>query len=57
MRNREIAEILQEISEYLSMDGDSFKTRAYQKAAENIESVGVSVADIYNSGGLKAWSK
>ena len=54
MRNRELAEILQEISEYLSMDGDSFKTRAYQKAAENIESVGVSVADIYNSGGLKA---
>ena len=54
MRNQEIAEILQAISGYLSMEEDSFKSRAYEKAADNIGSKEESVADLYKSGGLKA---
>ncbi len=54
MKNQEIAEILQAISEYLSMEGDSFKARAYEKVADNIESMETSIADIYRSGGQKA---
>jgi DNA polymerase (family 10) len=52
--NSEIARVLQEIGEYLDMQGVPFKPRAYEKAAQTIESLQEEVPDIYKKGGLKA---
>ena len=52
--NQEIARILYEIGEYLDMQGVAFKPRAYEKAAETIESLQEETTDIYKRGGLKA---
>ncbi len=52
--NGEIAEILREIGEYLEIRGVAFKPRAYEKAAETIESLREEASDIYGKGGLKA---
>jgi len=52
--NSEIAKVLYEIGEYLDMQGVAFKPRAYEKAAETIESLPEAVADIYKKGGIKA---
>ena len=54
MTNQEIAKVLREIGEYLEMQGIAFKPRAYEKAAESIESSQEEAADIYRKGGLKA---
>ncbi len=54
MKNREIANIFNEIAEYLEMDGIRFKPYAYQKAAITLENLRDSVEDIYNQGGFKA---
>ena len=54
MINRDIAYILNNISEYLAMDDISFKPRAYEKAATSIEALDESVFDIYKAGGIKA---
>ncbi len=53
MNNKEIAKILYEISEYLYMEDEPFKPRAYEKAALNIEVLEEDVADIYKKEGLK----
>lgn len=52
--NSEIAKVLKEIGEYLEMQGVVFKPRAYEKAAETIESLQEEAGDIYKRGGLKA---
>lgn len=52
--NSEIAEILFEIGEYLEMEDEPFRPRAYEKAAESIEGLQESVHEIYRKGGLKA---
>ncbi|MBI2591171.1 MAG: DNA polymerase III [Candidatus Brennerbacteria bacterium] len=57
MKNSEIAKILYEIGEYLEMQDDVFKPRAYQKAAGVIEELSESVEEIYKQGGLKALEK
>lgn len=54
MRNSEIINILREISEYLEMKDVAFKPRAYEKAAEGVETLGDNVASIYEKGGIKA---
>jgi len=54
MTNKDIAYILNNISEYLAMDDISFKPRAYEKAATSIEALDESVFDIYKAGGIKA---
>lgn len=56
-RNSDIARILREIGEYLDMQGVAFKPRAYEKAAEAIESLETEVKDIYSAGGLPALEK
>lgn len=53
MINQEIAKIFNEMSEYLAMDEVAFKPQAYEKAALNLESLSVDVADIYKKEGLK----
>ena len=52
--NGEIVMILREIGEYLEMRGVPFKPRAYEKAAETVETLREEAADIYGKGGLKA---
>lgn len=54
MKNKEIAEIFNEIAEYLEMDGVPFKPYAYQKAALTLETLKNDVEDLYKAGGLKA---
>ncbi|OGY56779.1 MAG: DNA polymerase III [Candidatus Colwellbacteria bacterium RBG_13_48_8] len=54
MKNAEIARIFSEISEYLEMQDIPFKPRAYQRVALAIEDLETEIADIYQSGGLKA---
>ncbi|MEK7173827.1 MAG: DNA polymerase/3'-5' exonuclease PolX [Patescibacteria group bacterium] len=57
MTNQEIAHFLKEMALLLEMDDVPFKPRAYEKAAETIESLDQSVADIYKDGGVEALSK
>lgn len=57
MTNLEIARILYEIGEYLEMQDVLFKPRAYEKAAEAVESLQESVSGIYKKGGFKAVEK
>jgi DNA polymerase (family 10) len=54
MKNKELAKIFNEISEYLEMDGVQFKPYAYQKAALTLETLKNDVEDLYKTGGLKA---
>ena len=54
MKNKELAKIFNEISEYLEMDGVPFKPYAYQKAALTLETLKNDVEDLYKAGGLKA---
>jgi len=55
MENPEIARIFWDISEFLELKEDNpFKIRAYQKAAQNIESLSENIKAVYNRGGLKA---
>jgi len=54
MTNQEIVKILYEISEYLEMEGEPFKPRAYQKVAQAVEGLEKEVKEIYKSGGVKA---
>ncbi|OGY59708.1 MAG: DNA polymerase III [Candidatus Colwellbacteria bacterium RIFCSPLOWO2_01_FULL_48_10] len=55
--NADIAKILREISEYLGMESEPFKPRAYEKAAEAIESLSDSAEAAYSSGGIDALKK
>ncbi len=52
--NNSLAEIFHEIAEYLDMDNIPFKPRAYEKAAEIIESSEGDISEIYKKGGLKS---
>ena len=54
MKNKELAKIFNEISEYLEMDGVPFKPYAYQKAALTLETLKNDVEVLYKAGGLKA---
>ncbi|MCK9377714.1 MAG: DNA polymerase/3'-5' exonuclease PolX [Syntrophobacterales bacterium] len=53
MKNKELAKIFTEISEYLEMEGVQFKPYAYQKAALALETLKNDVEDLYKTGGLK----
>jgi len=52
--NKEIAEVLSEIAEYLEMQDVPFKPRAYEKAAGVIEGQKEEVGGVYKQGGIKA---
>lgn len=54
LSNEEIARVLYEIGEYLEMQDEPFRPRAYEKAAEAVGGLQQEVADIYMKGGLKA---
>jgi DNA polymerase (family X) len=54
MKNQELAEIFNQIADYLEMDGVAFKPYAYQKAALALQGLEEDVADIYKRGGIKS---
>jgi len=47
MKNKEIAKIFYEIADLYEMKDVQFKPRAYRKAAQNIESLGKDIEDVY----------
>lgn len=51
--NQKVSEILFQISEYLAMQNVPFKPRAYEKAAEAVQSLEEDLEEIYKRGGLK----
>ena len=57
MKNKEVARLFYEISEYLEMEGVPFKPYAYQKAAMTLETLQDDLEDLYRRGGLKALKK
>ncbi|MBU1146423.1 DNA polymerase/3'-5' exonuclease PolX [Patescibacteria group bacterium] len=57
MTNLEIAKIFREIAILYEIDEVPFKPRAYERVASSLESLGQNVADIYETGGLKALEK
>ena len=57
MKNIEIAEIFHQIANLLEMDEISFRSRAYEKAGRNLESLEEDVAEIYKKGGVKELEK
>ena len=54
MRNVELARCFRDLAAYLEMEDVPFKPRAYEKAAQAIESHGQPLGDIYHTGGVKA---
>jgi len=51
--NADIAAVLYEIAELLAFQGVAFKPRAYQRAAQSIESLGEEIRDVYARGELE----
>ncbi len=47
MKNKEIAKIFYEIADLYEMQDVQFKPRAYRKAAQNIESLGEDIEEVY----------
>ncbi|MDD5710598.1 MAG: DNA polymerase/3'-5' exonuclease PolX [Candidatus Colwellbacteria bacterium] len=54
MNNSEVAAILAEIGEYLSLQDEPFRPRAYRVASVAIEDLDRELDDIYKKGGIKA---
>ncbi len=56
MVNQELAKIFYEIADYLDMEGNAvpFKSIAFKKVANNLESSNEDAGNIYKKGGLKA---
>jgi len=52
--NQKISEVLSEVGKFLAMQKEPWKPRAYEKAAETINSLEEDVEDIYKRGGVKA---
>ncbi len=53
LTNADIAAVLYEIAELLAFQGVAFKPRAYQRAAQSIESLGEDIRDVYTRGELE----
>ncbi len=51
--NEEIAELLYQIGEFLAMQEEPFKPRAYEKAGDSISELPEAVVKIYKSSGIK----
>src|SRR3989441_89034 len=54
MRNSELARAFRDIAAYLDMDEVPFKPRAYEKAAQAVESHDRPLDQVYHAGGVKA---
>ncbi|MBI3420934.1 MAG: DNA polymerase/3'-5' exonuclease PolX [Candidatus Sungbacteria bacterium] len=56
MTNQEIAKLFREMAMLFEMEGVAFKPRAYEKAAQSIESLDTQVADLYKQKGKDAFA-
>lgn len=54
MRNAELARVFRDLAAYLDMEDVPFKPRAYEKAAQAIESHGQPLEELHRRGGAKA---
>jgi len=54
MRNVELARCFRDLAAYLDMEDVAFKPRAYEKAAQAIESYDRPLEEVYRAGGVKA---
>jgi len=54
MRNAELARVFRDLAAYLDMEGVPFKPRAYEKAAQAIESHDRPLGEVYRAGSVKA---
>jgi DNA polymerase (family X) len=54
MRNAELARVFRDLAGYLEMEDVPFKPRAYEKAAQAIESHDQPLAELHRIGGVKA---
>ncbi|HLD42044.1 MAG TPA: helix-hairpin-helix domain-containing protein, partial [archaeon] len=50
--NKALAEIFYQMSEILEIKGQTWESRAYQKAARTLENASTDVSDIYKKSGL-----
>jgi len=58
MENQEFSKIFFEVAELLELKGDNpFRVRAYQKAAQNIESLSENIENVFKKGGPEALEK
>ncbi len=53
MKNKEISKILNEIADFLEIQGVNYKPRAYRRAARNIEALTESIEEIHEQGKLQ----
>ncbi|AXG06377.1 DNA polymerase/3'-5' exonuclease PolX [Haloplanus rubicundus] len=53
MKNQEIATMLREIADFLEIQEEEYKPRAYRTAARNIESLSEDIEDIHDRGELE----
>jgi DNA polymerase (family 10) len=53
MKNKEIADMLREIADFLEIREVEYKPRAYRTAARNIESLSEGIEDVHERGGLE----
>ena len=54
MKNKEIAKIFHEISNFLEMEEAAFRPYAYRRAALSLNALEENVEDIYEKGGIRA---
>ncbi len=54
MKNRAVADLLEEIADFLEMQDVEWKPRAYRKAARNIASLSEPIEDIHDRGDLES---
>jgi DNA polymerase (family 10) len=54
MINKELAKIFYQIAEFLELEGEKFKSQAYEKAALMLETMSQDVKEIYEKGGKEA---
>lgn len=57
MLNLKIAKIFYQMAEFYVMKGDQFRPRAYEKAAQLIESMEEDIEDVYQKSGVKGLMK
>ncbi len=53
MKNTETANILNKIADILEIQGETFKPRAYRRAAQNIQNLGEAIENVHERGELK----
>src|SRR3989338_11632653 len=54
MSNKALAEIFYKMSELFEIKDSPWESRAYQRAARNIETLSVDISDLYKKGGKLA---